>query len=90
MARAAPARSLVLLLVPGLLLLLGLLASAGASSRPTVVCGRGSSSPLRRPPPLFIVGPRRASWVAGAARVGGRWGRTTRLGARTREVSDFR
>ena len=89
MTRATRARpppvSLVLVL---LLLLLGLLASAGASIRP-VVSGRVSSSPLCRPPPLFIVGPRRAGWVVGAAGVGGRWGQT-RLGARNRKVSDFR
>jgi len=83
MARTAPARSPVLLLVLGLPLLLGLLASAVASIRPAVV-GCGSSSALCRPPPLFVVGPpRRAGWVAGlTGGVGGRWGRTTRLGAR--------
>lgn len=93
MARATPARPPVLPLVLGLLLLLllRLLASAGTSMRPAV-CGRGSSSSLRCPPPLFIVGPpHRAGWVTGAvAGVGGRWGRTTRLGARKRKVGDFR
>jgi hypothetical protein len=95
MARIARARSPVLLLTLGLLLL-GLLATAAASTCPGV-SGRGSSSSsLRRPPPLFIVGPRRAGWVAGATGVGGRWGRAgvggrwgrTRLGARKRKVSD--
>ena len=83
MARAAPVRSPVLLLV------LGLVASAGASIRPAVG-GRGSSPALRRQPPLFVVGPPgRAGWAAGAAGgAGGRWGRTTRLGARKRKVSE--
>lgn len=78
MTRAARARPPPVSLV----LLLGLLASAGASIRPVV-------SPLCRPPPLFIVGPCRAGGVVGAAGVGGRWGQT-RLGARNRKVSDFR
>lgn len=85
--RARPPPPVSLVLVP-LLLLLGLLASAGASIRP-VVRGRVSSSQLCRPPALFIVGTRRAGWVVGAAGVGGRLGQT-RLGARNRKVSDFR